>query len=72
MTDFEYDDNGNVIGTSHPGAWEAGVDGALPGHIMKAQPQVDQNYYQEFLIGVAVDEGTILALNESVDGPADS
>ena len=24
VTDFEYDDEGNVIGTSHPGAWESG------------------------------------------------
>ena len=66
VTDFEYDDHGNLIGTSHPGQWESGVDGALPGHIMKANPQVGQNYYQEFYEGQAVDEGTILALGESV------
>lgn len=70
VTDFEYDEEGNLIGTSHPGAWEAGVDGALPGHIMKANPMVGQNYYQEFYEGQAVDEGTILALGESVTVPA--
>ena len=66
VTDFEYDDEGNVIGTSHDGAWESGVDGALPGHIMKAHPQVGDNYYQEFYEGEAVDEGTVLALGETV------
>ncbi len=66
VTDFEYDDDGNLIGTSHPGQWETGVDGALPGYIMKASPQVGDNYYQEYYVGNAVDEGTVLALGESV------
>lgn len=72
VTDFQYDDNGSLIGTSHPGAWEAGVDGALPGWIMMATPEVGVNYYQEFYVGNAVDEGTILALGESVTVPAGS
>ncbi len=66
VTDFEYDDEGNLIGTSHPGQWEAGVDGALPGQIMKANPQVDDHYYQEFYSGIAEDEGKVLALNETI------
>mgnify|MGYP007073225855 FL=1 len=42
VTDFEYDEDGNVIGMTHPGAWEAGEDvagtGSLaePGILMKA------------------------------------
>ena len=39
---------------------------------MKADLQVGQNYYQEYLVGEAVDEGTILALGESVTVPAGS
>ncbi len=72
VTDFEYDDDGNLIGTSHPGEWEAGVDGALPGYIMKASPQIGDNYYQEYYVGNAEDEGTILAMGEAVTVPAGS
>lgn len=72
VTDFEYDEEGNLIGTSHPGQWEAGVNGALPGYQMEANPQVDDNYYQEFFVGEAVDQGTVLALGESITVPAGS
>jgi Ca2+-binding RTX toxin-like protein len=47
-TAFEYDDAGNFIGTNNEGAWEAGVNGAQPGYIMKANPQPGDAYYQEF------------------------
>jgi len=70
VTDFEYDDKGNLIGTSHPGAWETGVDGALPGYIMEANPQVDDHYYQEFYpAGEAVDEGKVLGVGETLTIP---
>lgn len=59
VTDFEYDDAGNLIGTSHPGMWEAGVDGAQPGYIMPASPQLGDHYYQEFYDNVAVDEAQV-------------
>ncbi len=65
VTDFHYDDDGNLIGTSHPGAWEAGVDGARPGYLMLAHPMVGDSYYQEFLAGEAEDEGKILGLGET-------
>jgi hypothetical protein len=64
VTDYEYDDEGNLVGVTHPGAWEAGVDGAKPGYIMKADPQIGDSYYQELLIGVAEDEAEVLALSE--------
>ncbi|HJR45790.1 MAG TPA: hypothetical protein VJ927_09315 [Actinomycetota bacterium] len=41
----EYE-NGKPINTH--GSWEAGVDGALPGIIMSADPQVTDSYRQEF------------------------
>jgi Ca2+-binding RTX toxin-like protein len=47
-TSFEYDDNGNFIGTNNEGAWEAGVNGAKPGYLMPINPQVGDSYYQEF------------------------
>ena len=37
------------------GSWEAGVDGALPGIIMKADPQVGDAYRQEYHRGEAED-----------------
>ncbi len=52
-TNYEYDDNGNLIRTNTGGSWEAGVDGALPGIIMQANPEVGDQYYQEFFLGEA-------------------
>ena len=41
---------------STDGSWEAGVDGALPGIVMLADPKVsDTGYRQEFLAGEAED-----------------
>lgn len=64
VTDFHYDAMGNLIGTSHPGAWETGVDGALPGYLMEASPLLGDHYYQEFLAGEAQDEAEIIGLGE--------
>ena len=38
--------------TSTAGTWTAGVDGALPGIIMKASPKVGDGYRQEYRPGV--------------------
>ncbi len=65
-TNYEYDDEGNFIGTNTDGSWETGVDGALPGYLMPANPQVGDSYYQEFYLGEAEDEGEIVSLNESI------
>ena len=64
VTDFEYDGDGNLIGTSHPGAWETGVNGALPGYNMEANPLVDDHYYQEFYAGVAEDHARVVGVGE--------
>lgn len=60
----ELDENGNVISTE--GSWEAGVDGAEPGIIMEANPQVGDRYYQEFYRGVAEDQAKVLELDASI------
>jgi len=68
-TAYEYDDEGNLIGTSHEGSWEAGVGGAKPGIVMLADPQPGESYRQEFLEGVAEDMAKVLRLNASVSVP---
>ena len=53
----EYE-NGQDVGTS--GSWEYGVDGALPGIVMPADPTVGDAYRQEYYAGEAEDMGEIL------------
>jgi hypothetical protein len=57
---------GGAIANRH-GAWEAGVDGALPGIVMLADPQIGAVYRQEFYRGQAEDVGRVLRLDEAVD-----
>ena len=56
----EFDENGHVISTE--GSWEAGVDGAVPGIIMLADPQVNDAYRQEFYAGHAEDQAWIVRM----------
>lgn len=51
------------------GSWEAGEDGAKPGIVMMANPQVGDIYRQEFLLGEAEDGGEVIALGQSVSVP---
>jgi hypothetical protein len=62
----EYE-NGEVVSTE--GSWEAGVDGAQPGIILPADPQVGQAYRQEYYAGQAEDAAEILALDKHVEVP---
>jgi hypothetical protein len=64
-TEFE---DGEAVSTA--GSWEAGVDGALPGIVMLADPAVGDAYRQEFYAGEAEDMGEVLRLGESVTVPA--
>lgn len=57
-------EDGSVVNTE--GSWEAGVDDAQPGIIMKADPRVGDSYRQEYYAGVAEDMGEVLALDETV------
>ena len=55
---------------STEGSWEAGVNGAQPGIIMKGQPAVGEPAYrQEYGKGVAEDMGQIVAVDDSVTVP---
>jgi hypothetical protein len=58
--------------TSRAGSWEAGVDGALPGVVMLADPRVGDIYQQEYLAGEAEDQATILQLDATLTGPTGS
>jgi hypothetical protein len=62
----EYE-NGHVSSTH--GSFEAGVDGAQPGVIMPASPQVGMSYRQEFYAGEAEDEARVLSLDEQAGVP---
>jgi hypothetical protein len=62
----EYED-GKVASTE--GSWEAGVDGALPGVIMPAVPEVGLAYTQEHYAGEAEDKGSVVTLGEQVTVP---
>lgn len=64
----ELDANGNV--TSRAGSFQAGVNGARAGIIMEANPQVGDNYLQEFARGEAEDQATVLDLNTTAITPA--
>lgn len=67
-TAFEYDDDGNFIGTNNDGAWEAGVNGALPGYIMQANPQVGDRYYQEFAPNdAALDQSEVISRSKTLE-----
>ena len=52
---------------NHSGAWEAGLNGGLPGIIMPADPKVGFSYRQEYLKGEAEDMGEIVGLKEKVN-----
>jgi hypothetical protein len=62
----EYE-NGVVV--SREGSWEAGVDGAQPGVIVAADPEVGLTYRQEFYAGQAEDQAEILSVNEQAEVP---
>jgi hypothetical protein len=49
------------------GSWEAGVDGALPGIIMPADPQPGMKYRQEYYKGEAEDNGAVLSTEEKAE-----
>ena len=59
--------NGKVVSTA--GSWTGGVDGALPGIVMLADPQVGDIYRQEFYKGEAEDIGEVTAVGGSITVP---
>lgn len=67
VENFDYDDEGKLIGTDSAGSWRAGQNGAAPGWAMPADQIVGRNYYQEFApADAAVDEAMTYALLPSL------
>lgn len=58
--------------TSTAGSWEAGIDGAAPGIVMKADPQVGDVYQQRYLAGEAEGMAEVLGVDASVEVPYSS
>jgi hypothetical protein len=70
VVNFNYDDAGKMTGTDSHGSWRVGVNGALPGYAMPANPSPGLAYIQEHAPkDEAMDEGEIVALDASVSGP---
>jgi hypothetical protein len=80
---YAQDDEGNVwyLGedtaefadgklTSNAGSFEAGVDGALPGIVMPADPVAGMQYRQEYYKGEAEDNGEVFGTEEQAEVPA--
>ncbi len=57
--------DGEVLSTE--GSWEAGVDGAQPGIVMKAEPKSGDSYRQEYYSGEAEDMAEVIGLEKSVN-----
>jgi hypothetical protein len=61
-------ENGKIL--TRAGSFEAGADGAQPGILLPAEPQIGQKYRQEYLKGEAEDNGEVLGLDQLVEVPA--
>jgi len=59
----DYEDGKYV---SSKGSWEAGFNDAKPGIIMKMDPQVGDEYRQEYLKGEVEDMAEVISLTESI------
>jgi len=62
----EYE-SGKVVSTE--GSWEAGLDGAEPGVVVPAEPEVGLEYRQEYYAGRAEDAAVVLGLHERAETP---
>ena len=63
----EFED-GEIV--SREGSFEAGVDGALPGILIPADPEPGMKYRQEYYAGEAEDNGEVLSTDAMADAPA--
>lgn len=55
--------------TTREGSWEAGVDGAEPGIVMNADPQITESFRQEYYRGHAEDIFWVVAVDETESVP---
>jgi hypothetical protein len=62
--------DGDEVSTA--GSWEAGVDGALAGVVVPANPEPGLAYRQEYYEGEAEDEAVVLSIDERAEVPQGS
>jgi hypothetical protein len=60
-------EGGKVV--DHDGSWRAGKDGARPGIIMPATPELGQSFDQEHAPGIALDHAVVTAIDAAVKVP---
>lgn len=65
----DFDNHEGGVITDHSGAWISGVDGAKPGIWMVADPQVGDEFRQEYYKGEAEDMGRVDGLGVEVTIP---
>ena len=68
VTNYVYDNKGNLVGTNNDGGWRTGVNGAQPGFAMPADLTLGFTYYQEFApLDGALDIGQTFATGLTLD-----
>jgi hypothetical protein len=71
VINYVYDDAGKLTETNSKSSWRAGVNGALPGYQMLADPAADAAYFQEFAeADGALDQAMILGVMDELTVPA--
>jgi hypothetical protein len=70
VTNYRYDDAGNLISTDSESAWRAGVNGAQPGISVPGTPTVGLTLFQEHAPeDEAMDYAEVLAVDLEITGP---
>ena len=71
VINYVYDDAGKLTETNSKSSWRAGVNGALPGYQMLADPAADAAYFQEFAeADGALDQAMVLGVMDELTVPA--
>jgi hypothetical protein len=67
VTNYVYDDDDMLVSTNDSSSWLAGINDALPGIIMAANPFLDFSYFQEFAVADdALDFATVTGVGLEV------
>jgi hypothetical protein len=69
VVNYTYNDDGDLIDTDNEGSWIADGVTNFPGVIMFDDPQIGDEYFQEFAPDIALDFAVINSLTDTVDIP---
>ena len=67
ITEYEYDEAGNLIDTDDDESWLAGEGQSLPGLIISANPATGEAYYQRFDIGEVENQAEVVETGLSLN-----